>query len=298
MSLLNKALKGSLGLIALGFLFFCAEPVRAEEISRFSTDIVVGSDASMAVVETIDYDFGEEMRHGIYRDIPTEYVTKLGADQSIDINVEGVEDASGKSYTYETSSSGGVLKIKIGDADTLITGRHTYVIRYRARYAFGYFDGFDELYWNATGNGWQVPIGRAEARLTLPENVPSDKIQTSCYLGAYGSSESCDDAAHFDGRAYVASASRVLQPSEGLTIAVGFPKGVIREVGTLERIWNFIKDNPVSLLPLLVFGYMFRHWYRYGRDPEGRGTVIPEYDMPGRTVCYRGGGTDEELCLG
>jgi hypothetical protein len=277
-------LKRGLRLIAVSF-FFCAGvvqavPISTEKIVRFSSDIVVKSDASMTVVETIDYDFGDVSRHGIYRDIPTEYVTKLGANQSIDISVESVTDESGRSYAYETSSSSGVLDIKIGDADKLVFGRHTYIIRYQARYAFGYFDGFDELYWNVTGNGWQVPIVGAEARVTLSEDVSKDRAKTSCYLGAYGESESCDSLARFDGRIYTASAGRELQPGEGLTVAVGFPKGVIREIGTTERIWNFIKDNPAVLLPFVVFGYMFRRWYRYGRDPEGRGTIIPEYDMP------------------
>lgn len=282
MRLLDKASKGSLGLVALGFFFFCVPSAYAEEISRFSVDIEVGSDASMIVVETIDYDFGDLEKHGIYRDIPTEYMTDFGAKQSIDISVESVTDGAGRALTHEDSSSGGMLHIKIGDADRLITGQHTYVISYRARYAFGYFDGFDELYWNATGNSWQVPIGLAEASLRLPSVQDLSAVKTSCYLGAYGSSESCDAASSFDGRIYEVSAGRVLQPGEGLTFAVGFPKGVIREVGAIERIWNFIRDNPVILLPFIVCGLMFRHWYRYGRDPEGRGTVIPEYDMPDR----------------
>jgi hypothetical protein len=289
MCLFRGLSKGSLRLIAVGFFFFLAGiaqavPASAEEIVRFSSDIVAKNDASMMVTETIEYNFGDASRHGIYRDIPTEYVTKLGAKQSINIKVESVTDESEKGYAsdtpYEESSSGGVLDIKIGDPNTLVSGQHTYVIRYRVLYAFGYFDSYDELYWNATGNGWQVPIGRAEAKLTLPENVPKDKAETSCYLGAYGSSESCDASAAFDGHSYIASAPRGLEPGEGLTIAVGFPKGIIREIGATERVWNFIKDNPAVILPFFVFGFMFRRWYRYGRDPEGRGTIIPEYDMP------------------
>ena len=47
-------------------------------------------------------------------------------------------------------------------------GEHRYVIRYRTTRQIGRFKDYDELYWNATGNGWIFPIDVAEARIRLP----------------------------------------------------------------------------------------------------------------------------------
>ena len=39
---------------------------------------------------------------------------------------------------------------------------------YRTDRQMGYFSDHDELYWNATGNGWSFPIDHASARVLLP----------------------------------------------------------------------------------------------------------------------------------
>ena len=58
------------------------------------------------------------------------------------------------------------------------------MIRYRTTRQIGFFDDFDELYWNATGTGWTFPIDFAEARITLPDKV--EFKQTALYTGPQG----------------------------------------------------------------------------------------------------------------
>ena len=43
-------------------------------------------------------------------------------------------------------------------------GIHRYVLTYRMSRMVGFFEDYDEIYWNATGNAWSFPIERAEAR--------------------------------------------------------------------------------------------------------------------------------------
>ena len=50
-----------------------------ERILSYDSDIAVRPDASMRVTETIAvHSAGKEIRHGIYRDFPTEYRDNLG----------------------------------------------------------------------------------------------------------------------------------------------------------------------------------------------------------------------------
>jgi len=49
-----------------------------------------------------------------------------------------------------------------------VTGVHSYVISYRVGGALTYFSDHDELYWNVTGNEWDVPINYVNSEITLP----------------------------------------------------------------------------------------------------------------------------------
>src|SRR5690606_15920418 len=104
--------------------------VHAEQITQFSAEIDVQSNGIVDVAETIAYDFGTAERHGIYRDIPYRYTGSSGIRRSVKIRVHSVQDEAGNRYSYDTSRSDGMLSLKIGDPDTLVSGEHTYVIRY------------------------------------------------------------------------------------------------------------------------------------------------------------------------
>ncbi len=260
-----------------------ASEIETEHIERFDIAIEIAKDGTIHVVETIRYDFGPAEKHGIYRDIPIKYAAPIGTQTSLAIKVTSVEDALGKKLTHEESRSGGNLRIKIGDADRLVSGTFTYVIRYRVEGALASHDGFDELYWNATGHDWTVPIEAASVTVQTLQSTTGWRF--ACYVGPRGSTERCDRVATSGEEAASRSQvridwDRILLSGSGITVALGFDKGYVTLPNWFERAFIFFINNPFILLPFVVFGYMFRCWWREGRDPKGRGTVIPEYDVP------------------
>lgn len=270
---------------AVAILLFLAGPVLAEEkIDKFYTDIKMNTDASINVVETISYDFGEDERHGIYRDITVFYKAR-GGNYELRLSDISVVDENENPYNFTTSHSGDYFQIKIGDADKLISGVHTYVIRYTVNRAINYFDDHDELYWNSTGNEWQVPIKEARTTVTLPRPLPEADVQKTCFFGSYASTEICDS-----GLISSAALGRPvfdlffeasdLGPGEGLTVVVGVPAGTIQKPSRAETIWEIIRDNGILFLPLIVFFWLYRRWKKYGKDEKGRGTIIAEYEAP------------------
>ena len=112
----------------LSFLFI-VYPSVAEEIKNFQSEIYIQKDGSILVEENIEYDFGNALRHGIYRDIPYKYSSGL-SKYSVRLDVEDVTNSNGDPYIYQVSKSGGWANIRIGDPDRKITGRHNYRIRY------------------------------------------------------------------------------------------------------------------------------------------------------------------------
>ncbi len=234
-----------------------------EHIRSFDAQIQIQTNSSIQVKETIVYDFADQQKHGIFRTIPE----KL---ESI-----SVVDEHNQPYTFKVSGQ----EIKIGDADKTISGVHTYVISYTVNRAVDYYKDFDELYWNVTGNDWQVPIDLVSVRIQLPQVIQQSDFQASCYVGARGSTERCGFAPTLAGD-IVEAGTEVLGAGEGLTIAVGFPKGLVTPPTRAEQMWQFIKEYGILLLPILVFATMFWLWWKKGRDPKGRGTIVAEYDTP------------------
>ncbi|HEY0165203.1 MAG TPA: DUF2207 domain-containing protein, partial [Sphingomicrobium sp.] len=143
-----------------------------ERITRFVSDVQVRPDSSLDVTETIDViGEGKQIRRGIFRDFPTRYKGRAGAQVRVGFTLGQVtRDGVSEPAAIEPISNG--VRVRIGDADKLLEhGQHRYVIRYRTTRQIGRFADYDELYWNATGTGWAFPIDLAEATITLPAAV-------------------------------------------------------------------------------------------------------------------------------
>lgn len=254
-----------------------------EVIHNFNVTARVDKSSQVWIDETIDYDFGDLERHGIFRNIPIKYKTEYGGNQTLRISNIHVADNYGKAYKFTTSYSGSDLVIKIGDPDVTISGAHKYIISYTVEKALGYFKDFDEFYWNATGNGWDVPIESSTASIYLPEAIAKSDARIACYTGYVGDTQGCrimvNDVEGKIGHVYFSNFG-TLQPKQGLTVAVGFPKGLVAEPTVEQKILEFIRDNWAVAVPFIVFAFMFNLWWRKGKDPKGRGTIVPEYDAP------------------
>lgn len=230
-------------------------------------------DRNLVVTETIVYDFEENNRHGIFRIIPDTSL-RQGARYRLHFNVLDVT-MDGREVMWKTMPASGGLEIKIGDPDYTISGKHAYRIRYATTRAMNSFSEGDEVYWNVTGDAWEVGIGSALFQLT----APTSSTATLCFTGAYGSTEHACSVA-VDGVTTTVSTTRPLSPREGFTIVVRFPPGTVQPVSWGERLGQIVMDNLWTLLPVLVFIGMGFLWWRKGREPRGRGAVIPQYDYP------------------
>jgi len=247
----------------------------AETIRNFDVHATLDANRKLTVTETIGYDFEGAERHGIYRDIPVVY-QRNGASYRLHLDVKGAT-MDGQPVNQSVSTEGDNLRLKLGDADRTVTGRHTYVVTYSTTRAINDFpaDNERELYWNVTGDQWQVDIEKASFSL----DGPGAASKTICFTGVYGSTEqACTISAK--GNSVTSTATRALSSGEGYTIAARFPAASMRDVPLSEILWNLLVDNLWLLLPIIVFCVMFYVWFRFGKDPAGRGTVVAQYEEP------------------
>ncbi len=253
-----------------------------ELIESFHSDIEVRRNGDLVVTETIRVQAeSKSIRRGIFRDFPTRYKNARGKSVTVDFEVQSVtRDGHEEPFHIKNQSNG--KRVYIGDKNTFLSpGVYEYQLTYLTTRQLGFFDDFDELYWNVTGTGWAFEIRQASALVTLPDTV--SEFRLTGYTGRQGST--AQDLEHRpvgNNQAYFES-NRPLGRNEGLTIVAGWPKGLVNEpTNTQQRSW-FFKDHRASLIVVVgVFAllvYYLTLWRWFGRDPE-KGVIIPLYEPP------------------
>jgi uncharacterized membrane protein YgcG len=272
-------------LLCVLFTAVLAFPALArEEILSFDSGITVSADGSMTVREGITVrSEGERIRRGIYRDFPTDYRDRFGNRVRTGFTVLSAS-RDGRPEPFRSEKRGNGVRVYLGDPEVMLAaGEHAYVLSYRTDRQLGFFADHDELYWNATGNGWEFPILAATARVTLPPGVPAREIKVEGWTGAQGSTGRALTAGLDDSGRPLFTASRELAPGEGMTVLVGWPKGFVAGPGWRERLGWFLRDNGGVLAGiaglLLLLLYYLGAWVKEGRDPQ-RGPVVPQWEPP------------------
>lgn len=277
-------------LVTLTFSF----SVSAEEIKSFGTDIKINQDGTIDVKESIVYDFGSLYRHGIFRNIPYIKVNESGKKYLLEFKDFSVKDENGASHQFKITKENNQTKLKIGDPDRTITGVKHYVIEYKVSGALTYFSDHDELYWNSTGSDWEVPINFARTTIQLPETVTEDSLKMICYTGGTGSTNQSCSYFVKEG-SIVFDTENPLSYNEGLTVVLGFPKGIVAvlEPKVYVPFWEtpFGRVLAFVLITLLIVAaiiwyvispfYIIYKWIKEGRDPKGTvGQTRAWFDPP------------------
>jgi uncharacterized membrane protein YgcG len=143
-----------------------------ERISGLWAGAAIGSDGRAGVVEVIDYDFGTQHRHGIFRDVP---------GVSPDARVAVSSATAPSDMTLE--DLGYAMRIRIGDPGRTISGRH----RYKVAYPLDNVAPEGRLAWDAVGTQWPVGVGNVEVHLVAP--FAFDQLR--CVQGEAGSQRPC-----------------------------------------------------------------------------------------------------------
>ncbi|MTI04193.1 DUF2207 domain-containing protein, partial [Roseibium denhamense] len=265
------------------FLIFAASAKADERILRFLADLEVQADGQLIVTETITVMAeGQEIRRGIFRDIPLRQRDANGWQYEVGFELLDVrQDGERASYFTKPNTAG--IRIYIGREDVFLDpGEYTYTIRYAMDRQIRFFSDYDEIYWNVTGNEWIFPIDEAVARISLPQGaVPS---QYAAYTGVFGA-DGADYEAEVDPGTndVVVRTSRSLEPYEGLTVAVGFPKGFAIEPSASEKLSMWLQDQRIfaigaSGISILLLYYLIS-WWLVGRDPA-KGVIYPRFKAP------------------
>ena len=212
-------------------------PVRAdggEVIRSLRVAVEVGADGRTSFTETIEYDFGANLRHGMIRAIPRWDELPDGRRRLYGLSIGSVT-MDGAAVPFTVSDEGALRMLTIGDADRTVSGIHTYGIAFSIADALtpltaadlsnapGVSVGDVEFYWDLIGDGWQVPIlvGEAEVR------APATALLVRCYTGPAGSTSDCP----YDVTPALTRFGPVaVQPGAALTGVVALPRAAFSAI--------------------------------------------------------------------
>jgi uncharacterized membrane protein YgcG len=282
--------------------------------SSFVADYYLGRNtagqSTLKTVEKLTAQFpSSDQNKGIVRKIPNNY---LGS--SLHTKFVSITDTNGVTKPFSVNDDGETTTIETG-TDDYVHGAVTYTLTYTQTDVVGQFANTDdqEFYWDTNGTAWDQPFTKVTARVHVPSEVAlALSGHNACYQGAQGSKNQCDIAAPpspaplqtlspsaggtylFPPATVITATAGGLSAGENMTVAVGFVNGTFtgaphadsttpsdNVVLPKDTVWGEVVGGILLLLGLASIPFALVRRFAFGqRNAKGRGTIIPQYDVP------------------
>ncbi len=259
--------------------------LHSEKIRNYEVTVQINKNGTLTVNEVIDYQFGEEFKHGIYRDIPLRS-KRFGFDVHKSfikmnwIKRDGKDEEYTKNHFYEG------IRYRIGSETELVNLYKTesiYELNYDIYNAVFEKDGIYQVYYNAIGQFWNVPIEQASVIIRFPygQKIKKNEIEKlEVYTGSYGEKGENYDILENDEEIHIST--KELEAKNGLTFMLNLKTDKISPT-LVDKLKIVYLSNPaIIILPFLLLFltiYSIVTWKFFGKDPQGK-SVIPEFNLP------------------
>ena len=259
--------------------------LHSEKIRNYEVTVQINKNGTLTVNEVIDYQFGEEFKHGIYRDIPLRS-KRFGFDVHKSfikmnwIKRDGKDEEYTKNHFYEG------IRYRIGSETELVNLYKTesiYELNYDIYNAVFEKDGIYQVYYNAIGQFWNVPIEQASVIIRFPDGqkIKKNEIEKlEVYTGSFGEKGENYDILENDEEIHILT--KELEAKNGLTFMLNLKTDKISPT-LVDKLKIVYLSNPaIIILPFLLLFltiYSIVTWKFFGKDPQGK-SVIPEFNLP------------------
>jgi len=260
----------------------------ADTIKHYDVDITVSPTGQARVKEHIVYNFGNVPGHGIYRGLPYRYINYVWND-NLDLHLNAVTDDAGEDWPVESVSPSefdepaGYKVWRIGSPAVEVDGVQTFNLDYTVNWAMQHFFDHSELYWNAIGTEWTVPITEATITVHTPHQSLSSDFAPTCYAGPYGDDVgNCIATTTGDDTTFTV---QNLDSYTGVTIVMPFTPGAIQHPSWATIAWHLFFDNwAIVFIPLMLFLPLILFWC--DRPAHSTEPLIPQYESPADVPPY------------
>ncbi len=260
-------------LIIIGFFLYGIVDAETYYYDFIQVEIQINKDSTFDVIERQAYYLDGSFGY-FYRDIELKDL-----DHISDVEVFDSDGRKLSKEEYEFKYKGNRLHIQWDfDRRDFNNELKKWTVKYKVHGGLGFFDNYDELYWNAIFQDRDVVIKQAEVIVNLPQEV--DEIKTRLFVGKSGSTTESNNYQVIDAKT-VKFWGKNLMPGEYLTIVAAWPKGIVQKPFLYRnQLINLIVLFIALLIPIIVFIKAFTIWREKGRDPKIKKTIIAHYSPP------------------
>ena len=256
-------------IILLGVFWFNNVDARSYYYDSMEVEITVNEDSTFDVTEKMTYNLNGDFGF-FYRDLEMKDLDHFSDVQVFDNNGKEI-------FEYDKQYNGRRLHLQWNfPRREYYNELKSWTIKYRVHGGLGFFDDYDEIYWNAVFHDRDVGIDRA----TVTVNLPAPLFQNPrMFIGELGNNKNY--------QSYIINGNSIefkgenIGPGEYLTIVATWPKGFVAKPFIYRnQLINLIVLFIALLIPIITFIKAFGKWYKDGRDPKITKTVIAHYEPP------------------
>lgn len=264
-------------------------------VENLDVSMVVTERGSLEVTEEIGYVFTSP-RRGIYRDLVVEEPVDTGGYRTYEISNISVTMNGGPVPVREEMVDG-FLRLRIGDPNGRVSGSMGYTVSYTVSNALrtltesdvaesgndAFAPGDVELYWDAVGLGWDVPIYSGSVTVVGPTSA----LASECWVGGFGEEAPCVRLPNVPTSevSWSWSDSSALGSGRGMTIAVAWSAAAFTDItppqysalSSTQR--KAVTASAVGLVALVIPIILAFVWRRRDAGADV-GAAPPQYGPP------------------
>lgn len=248
----------------------------SERVRHFAARLQLQPDGSLEVREQITvWALGQQIRHGIYRDVPTQRMDWWSGMHEARIEVLG-STLGGQPVRHRLESASANQRIYLGDGEReLPPGQYEFELRYRISDQLQLAGGGSAVHWDVTGSNWQFPV---DSVLVEFRQAPGMAGPLPEARGEDGDGAALPiEVEQSDGWLRVHH-RQPLAPGSGLVLSLHWPTPLQAQAGSLwQRLSAGHHYGLLGLALLLV--WLTLAWLKVGRDPSP-GAVQPLTRLP------------------
>lgn len=253
--------------------------VFSSKIDLFEYNVSLNEDKSIHIKERIVFNTQGELKHGIVQDI----ITKSANSKLFKFEDRTAIKNFTSNYSFERRRKSNYESYKIGDKNNYLNEITEFLIEYDIYNVVRTDDKNTQIYLNAIGQYWDMPIEKAVVILNF-DTTAFNKLEV--YTGAKG-----ERGSNFKITGNVISTTQTLEENEGLTFLLNLDKNRY-PFTTKDKVYNILKTYPsipfyliLIILVTIILIYTIIVKFK-NKDTKA---VIPEFKIDPKispALCY------------
>jgi len=258
-------------IVLFGVFSFSAVYAKSYQYESIDVDITVNSDSTFDVVESFVYRLDSSFGY-FARDISLKGIDHLSGIVVYDSQGNILEDKD-----YDLSHRGNEVGIRWEfERKEFNNELVPWKISYRVHGALGFFDSYDEIYYNAIFPDREAAVSMATVSLNL---LSDENISARMFVGKAGSKNERDSYS-VSGNTVNFTADNIL-PGQYLTVVASWPKGyVVKPQFYRNQLINLVVLFLALLFPIIALVRSYLLWRKEGKDKKINKSIIAEYGPP------------------